>query len=306
MGEVDVWTVRAALDWTRGYLKRKGDENPLLSAQWLLADALGVSRIELYMQFDKPLSPGERDTLRAGVRRRGRGEPLQYITGEVCFRYIPIKIHPGVLIPRPETEVLVSEALTLLSSVPSADLHAHLPSCATESKLVLVADVGTGSGCIACSLAYEHPNLHVIATDISPLAVALARENVCALNLSDRIDVLECDMAEGIDKDMMGKFDLVVSNPPYIPTEILCHMPHEVTDYEPHLALDGGKDGLDIFRRLLTWCVCALRNGGAFAFELHETCLDTAARLAQDAGMSKVRIVRDLAGKPRVLTGRRP
>ena len=114
----DIWTIQAALDWTVGYLERKGDENPRLSAQWLLSEATGLSRIELYANFEQPLSMGERDVLRAYVTRRGKGEPLQYITGEVGFRHITVKVRPGVLIPRPETEVLVSDALALLPPVP--------------------------------------------------------------------------------------------------------------------------------------------------------------------------------------------
>ncbi|WP_416241766.1 N5-glutamine methyltransferase family protein, partial [Eggerthella sinensis] len=118
MAENDIWTIKAALDWTVGYLERKGDENPRLSSQWLLAEACGLSRIELYANFEQPLSLEERDVLRAYVTRRGKGEPLQYITGEVGFRHITVKVRPGVLIPRPETEVLVSEALALLPAVP--------------------------------------------------------------------------------------------------------------------------------------------------------------------------------------------
>ena len=114
MVEHDIWTVKAALDWTVGYLGRKGDENPRLSAEWLLGEACGLRRIELYTGLERPLSLEERDTLRGYVSRRGRGEPLQYITGEVAFRHVAVKVRPGVLIPRPETEVLVSEALALL------------------------------------------------------------------------------------------------------------------------------------------------------------------------------------------------
>ena len=110
----DMWTIKAALEWTQGYLARKGDENPRLSAEWLLAEATGLRRVELYVNFERPLSMEERDILRGYVSRRGAGEPLQYITGEVAFRHIAVKVRPGVLIPRPETEVLVSEALSLL------------------------------------------------------------------------------------------------------------------------------------------------------------------------------------------------
>lgn len=377
MAENDTWTVKAALDWTCGYLERKGDENPRLSAEWLLSEACGLRRIELYTSFDRPLSLDERDVLRGYVTRRGRGEPLQYITGEVAFRHIAVKVRPGVLIPRPETEVLVSEALSLLpdagrpraldSRLTEAEAEALLAAAAAEggeegaaaagdgveaaaagagaegladdagagaarrqgaprqagrqgqglcpahpsesgapAAPVLVADLCTGSGCIACSIAYEHPQAQVVATDIAPEAVALARENAAALGLDGRVQVVECDLGEGVPGNLLGRLDLVVSNPPYVPTAVLAEIPREVADFEPALALDGGADGLDVLRRLLPWCAAALKPGGGFAFELHETCLDAAAELAAEAGFADIRITRDLAARPRVLTARRP
>ena len=411
MGENDVWTIKAALDWTVGYLARKGDENPRLSAEWLLAEACGMRRIELYVNFERPLSTDERDVLRGYVSRRGKGEPLQYITGEVAFRHIAVKVRKGVLIPRPETEVLVSEALALLpaperacaldsriteeeaaalaacalvvrtaaprenppasaaprenppasatprenppvppNAFPTAPVLSNpiaigsvAPSGATalpissgafenvsretfsndrleedavgekdrlrkerlQKRRLLVADICTGSGCIACSIAYEHPLAHVIATDIAPEAVALARENVSALGLTGRVRVLEGDLGACVPQELMGAFDLVVSNPPYVPTAQLAEIPREVADFEPAGALDGGSDGLDVFRRLLAWCTRALKPGGAFAIELHETCLNAAAAFAEEAGFANVRITRDLAGRPRVLSGKR-
>ena len=336
----DVWTIKAALDWTVGYLERKGDENPRLSAEWLLGEACGLRRIELYANFDRPLSVEERDVLRDYVSRRGKGEPLQYITGEVGFRHIVVKVRPGVLIPRPETEVLVSEALALLPSVDrpraldsrmteaeaeellavaeaaegardasgelSADAAGSPETAAPSEQPLFVADLCTGSGCIACSIAYEHPRARVIATDIAPEATALARENAEALGVSDRVRVVECDLGQGVPESALGRLDLVVSNPPYVPTAVLADIPREVADFEPSLALDGGDDGLDVLRRLLPWCARALKPGGGFAFELHEGHMDDAAALARDAGFSEVRIVRDLAQRPRVLVGRKP
>ena len=336
----DVWTVKRVLEWIEGYLVQHGDENARVSAQWLVADALGVSRMQLFLDGERPLTSDERSVLRDWTRRRGAGEPLQYITGETGFRHITIKVRPGVLIPRPETEVLVSEALALLPPAPKpqnaldgellrrlAELggmdggrigidgvrdegdggfeasEATAPSCSVDE--LLVADICTGSGCIACSIAFEHPNTRVIATDISRDAVVLASENASALGLDNRVEVYECDLGYGIDPGLSGLFDLVVSNPPYVPTGVLADMPREVGDFEPVLALDGGDDGLEVFRRLLDWCTSALVPGGAFAFELHETCLDDAAAAARSAGFSDVRIVRDLADRPRVLTARK-
>ena len=325
MAENDIWTIKAALDWTVGYLERKGDENPRISAQWLLAEACGLSRIELYTRLDQPLSMDERDVLRGYVTRRGQGEPLQYITGEVGFRHISVQVRPGVLIPRPETEVLGSEALALLPPAPrprakdeeaeaaaegeageagAADLPSADAPPAPAPEPLLVADLCTGSGCIACSIAYEHPLARVFATDIAPEAVSLARENAAALGLDGRVSVVECDLGEGVPAEAVGALDLVASNPPYVPTAVLAGIPREVAAYEPALALDGGADGLDMFRRLLAFCARALKPGGGFAFELHETCLDDAARLAAEAGFADVRAVADLDGRPRVLVGR--
>lgn len=334
------WTIKRALDWTQGYLAKRGDENPRLSAQWLISEACGMSRMDLYMNFDRELSRAELDVLHGYVVRRAEGEPLQYITGEVAFRHIAVKVAKGVLIPRPETEVLVSEALALIPAparprvaddefiaalakeasavedVPDDDAYAsvaraiqaareEVDAAAAPSEL-LVADICTGSGCIACSIAYEHPQTRVVATDIAPEALSLAKENVANLGLSERVSVLESDLGQGIDPALSGSFDLVVSNPPYIPTGVLADLPREVTQFEPALALDGGADGLDLFRRLIDWCAVALKPGGGCAFELHETCLDDAARIAAAAGFSDVRIVNDLADRPRVLTARKP
>ncbi len=347
---VEVWTIKAALAWCCDYLKRRGDENPRLSAEWLLAYATGLRRVELYVNYDRPLSFEERRTLREGVERRGAGEPLQYITGEVAFRHIAVKVRSGVLIPRPETEVLVSEALALLPAparrraVDSAlteqeaqELLVHaataaqrgeeafdqesaeglsLPMDAAQgegnsddvlaSRPLYVADVGTGSGCIACSVAFEHPDTRVIATDVSREACALARTNVAALGLDKRVYVAQGSLGTAVPERFVGRLDLVVSNPPYIPSQVMSTLPREVATFEPVLALDGGSDGLDLFRPLTQWAFRALAPGGGYAVELHETCLDAAAQIACAQGFVEVRVRRDLADRPRVLIARKP
>lgn len=282
-----VWTVRTALDWVREFLAEKGDENPRLSAEWLLSAATGLSRVELYAYHDRPLSPEERATLRAGVRRRAAGEPLQYVTGEVAFRHIVIKVRPGVLIPRPETEVLVGEVLGELAGVASP----------------LVADVCTGSGCIALSIAHEHGAAKVFASDISPLAVEVAADNCARLGLSGRVTVGEGDLFSPLPSELRGRLDAVVSNPPYIPSADVPDLPAEVAGFEPHLALDGGADGLDVYRRLLDEARAWLRPGGLLAVELDERTTRKAAQAAQE-WYEDVRVVADLAGRDRIVCAR--
>lgn len=583
----ETWTARRALEWTSGYLERRGDENPRLAAEWLLSEACGLTRVQLYMDYDRPLSAEEREVLRGYVTRRGQGEPLQYIAGEAPFRYLTLKVRPGVLIPRPETEVLVSEAIACLPPAApraaawnaeaaeqeaaavaalkeqlaelaavqggaartgdadgadagragsadgtgsdawyagnaGADDPGHVaaggseceggadggrasagglgrvgvgdPRCAggaaarcadaehadaadpgcvggggkhaedaggaagaarcadavgpghagagdagrtggggsarvggafdsdgaptegvdrvavaadsaakatdvsretllredsacgvhvtseitadanidvdaavavaagsavqttdvsretsaleyspkrnyapdgvsdvfrggasaddrsgasrgdaageaeeSDSRgYFLVADVCTGSGCVACAIASERPDTRVIAVDIAPEAVALARENVRAAGVAETVRVLQGNLGDPVPERYLGRFDLVVSNPPYVPTDVLAGIPREVSDYEPTLALDGGADGLDLFRPLVAWAARALRPGGAFACELHEGHLDEAAALARAAGLEHTRVVADLAGRPRVLVARKP
>lgn len=391
----DIWTVKRALDWTIGYLQRKGDENPRVSAEWLITEACGLSRIDLYLNPERPLDRGELDVLHDYVARRGTGEPLQYITGEAPFRYLTIKVRPGVLIPRPETEVLVSEALACLPAAAKREARWSEESSAKETEAIaswkarieaamaeaeqedlaqaeaedgdparndaerdsgaadpsdpsdpddpssdtslasgnegagepsdpspaaslessdegagmspyfLVADVCTGSGCIACSIASERPDTRVIAVDVSDEAVALARQNVADLHLDERIKVLQGDLGSPVPKRFLGRFSLVVSNPPYVPTRVLAEVPQEVSAFEPALALDGGADGLDVFRRLAPWAHRALKAGGSFVCELHEGHLEDAASIALECGFASAKTVNDLAGRPRVLVCRR-
>lgn len=306
----DTWTVKATLDWTVGFLERKGDPNPRLSAEWLMAEATGLSRIELYMNFDRPLSLDERAVLREYVARRGAGEPLQLISGTAPFRYLTLKVAPGVLIPRPETEVLVSEALAELDLPRVAD---HVQASEEGEEVVSaqlpalkVVDLCTGSGCIACAIASEYPAAQIVALDIAPEALALAQCNVDDLGLQDRVEVRESDLLCAIAPEERGSIDLLISNPPYIPVAVLETLDREVTEFEPRLALDGGDDGLDLFRRFIDDARSCLKPGGVLAVELFEDHLDEAARLAQETGFESVRIAHDLAGRPRVLIAHSP
>jgi release factor glutamine methyltransferase len=220
--------------------------------------------------------------LRYGVKRRATGEPLQYVTGEVAFRHLVVKVRHGVLIPRPETEVLVGEVLAGLTLISSP----------------VVADVGTGSGCIALSIAQENDQAQVWATDLSPVAVETARDNAHRLTLGDRVTVVEGDLLGNLPEDLRGAVDAVVSNPPYIPSADIPDLPQELTGFEPHLALDGGPDGLVVFRRLMAEARTWLAPGGLFAVELDERMARTAAQEAQE-WYEEVRVVSDLTGRDR-------
>jgi release factor glutamine methyltransferase len=279
-----IWTVRDALAWTAEYLAGKGDSAPRRSAEWLLSAATGLSRIELYAYHDRPLSDAERALLREGVKRRAAGEPLQYVTGEMPFRHIVVHVRPGVLIPRPETEVLVDQALKAI---------------AAESQPNVV-DLCTGSGCVALSIAQEMAEARVWATDVSSLACDVARENAQRLGLAERVTVCEGDLFAGVPTSLRGEIDLVVANPPYIPSADLAHLPSEVGGHEPHLALDGGPDGLRVARRIWTEARQWLKPGGAIALELDEGRVSSAGKEIVE-WYSEVRVVSDLAGKPRVL-----
>lgn len=292
MAEQETWTIKRILDWTCGYLERHGDEHPRLSAEWLLADVTGLSRVELYVNYDRPLVGDELERMHAGVVRRAKGEPLQYVTGEMAFRHIVLRCEKGVLIPRPETEILVDAALEGIDVAATA-----------AGGPVRALEVGTGTGCIALSLAAERPGTRVTATDLSPVAVALAERNRAALGLDAAVDIVMTDLAAGVDPALMGTFAVLVSNPPYIPTEVLAHeVPAEVKDFEPELALDGGTDGLDVFRRLLELAPTALCPGGMLCCELYEGHLDAAAELVRRAdGWASVEVREDLTRRPRVL-----
>lgn len=410
----EIWTIKRCLEWTKEYLAERGEEHPRLSAEWLLCAATGLARIDLYMRMDETLNAAQLETMHAAVVRRAKGEPLQYITGSTQFRMIDVACAPGVLIPRPETEMLVEEVLNyldteVLSPEAAARQRVELPwndeveqarkaeaaladerataerraanltaadeaalgsdvlgsrayaeeladreaeeaaaqaaeaeaaeaeametpepeldeygiaiedndqqatpaqdaaeanvSAPAEPRTARVLEVGCGTGCISLSIAWERcGHVTCTATDIEPRAIDLATKNRDALGLtSDEVAFSLTNLVSSIPREEWGTFDVLVSNPPYIPTDVMRSLPHEVKDFEPDLALEGGADGLDIFRRLLNAAPYMLRAGGLFACELYEGALDAAAELCRQAGLSDVRIVHDLTDRPRIV-----
>ena len=409
----ETWTIKRCLEWTKEYLAEHGEERPRVSAEWLLCAATGLSRIDLYMRMEEPLDHDELETMHDAVVRRAKGEPLQYITGSTQFRMIDVACAPGVLIPRPETEMLVEEVLSYLDAnvlgedaaprekaelpwnaeveearraevalaeeraaaerraqnltaedeaafghdvlgsrayaeeladreaadadasdaiEPEVDEYgiaveptedeatgetsgrdtpadaadpqdADTTPAGTAPSFARVLEVGCGTGCISLSLAWERRDrVKCLATDIEPRAIELATGNRDALGLTKNdVAFILTNLVSAVPRRMWGTFDVLVSNPPYIPTQVMRSLPHEVKDFEPELALEGGTDGLDIFRRLLAAAPYMLREGGLFACELYEGALDQAAALCREAGLADVRIVHDLTDRPRIV-----
>lgn len=283
-----VWTCKDALAWTAEYLGTKGDEHPRRSAEWLLSAATGLSRVELYAQHDRPLTPEERGRYRELVARRAEGMPLQYVTGEMPFRHLVINVQPGVFIPRPETEVLVDVVLE------------HIGGLAEPT----VIDLCTGSGCVAASVASEHPGVRVWATDSDERAVEAACRNALHAGVSERVQVVQADLFGGLPEALTGRADAVVSNPPYVPSSDIGDLPAEVLGFEPTVALDGGEDGLDVVRRIVAESSRWLAPGGIIAVELDSRRVEDAARLLE-RDYDGVVIRKDLTGRDRIVFGRK-
>ncbi|QZZ52575.1 peptide chain release factor N(5)-glutamine methyltransferase [Myxococcus xanthus] len=281
------WTIRRVLTWTTQHFEKRQVDAPRLTAEILLSHVLKLSRVRLYVDLDRPLSKDELGAYRALIERRMAGEPTQYLTGVREFYNRPFKVDARVLIPRPETELLVEAALRML------------PKDAPGRAL----DVCTGSGCIAISLAAERPQATVIATDLSPDACALARENAQAMGVADRVTVLQGDLFTPVPAG--ERFQVVVSNPPYIASGEIPGLSAEVRR-EPTLALDGGPDGLVAVRRVVTGARQWLEPGGLLALEIGEDQGPAVLELLRAAGYADARVEKDLERRERMAFGTQP
>ena len=285
-------TYKESLHYGDDFLSARGFENSSFDALYLLERATGHTKTMLLSMPDSLIDDSQFQTFKISLERRAKGEPLQYIAGTTSFRFIDVIVQEGVLIPRPETEVLVQCILD--------------DSATKDDEEFLAVDLCTGSGCIACSLAHEDKRFRLVATDISPCAVLLAKKNVASLDLDSRVEVVQCDLGKGIARQLYGHIDYIISNPPYIPSDVMSALPLEVANFEPELALHGGLDGLDIYRRIMDWGVLALKPGGLIAVELHEDCTDKASHIARDLGYVNVEVIRDLTGKDRIIKANLP
>ena len=281
------WTIGNLLKWTTGYLQSKGCESARLEAQLLLAHALGCSRTALYTRFDEEPPENERTRFRALVQSRIKGQPVAYLLERKEFFSLEFEVNPAVLVPRPDTEWLVTECLALAKAM--------------EAPRLL--DVGTGSGCVAIALAGRHKGAAVVASDISGDALAVARRNAERHKLGERIRFLEGDLFAALQPD--ESFDFILSNPPYLSSAALAALPAEVRDHEPRLALDGGPDGFAVIDRLVTGAGAHLVPGGHLLIEIgFDQEAGARQRFEAHAGYVLGKTVLDGAGQPRVLVAR--
>jgi release factor glutamine methyltransferase len=283
-----VWTVRDALVWTAEHFERTHVDDPRRSAEWLLSAATGLSRVELYAHFDRPLSEAERASYREAIERRAAGEPLQYVTGEMPFRHIVLKVRPGVFIPRPETEVLVDEVLAAIEGVADP----------------VVVDLCTGSGAVAISIAHERTDARVYATEIVDATAEVARENAERCGVAERVTILVGDLYGSLPEEIRGRVCAVAANPPYVPSADLADLPAEVGAFEPRIALDGGPDGLETVRRIVADARSWLAPGGLLAIETDTSTVKTAVN-EMAAWYEGAEAIRDLTGRDRVAVGHR-
>jgi release factor glutamine methyltransferase len=249
----DIWTVKSILRTVTQFLEEKSCETPRLDSEVLLAHILGVDRVNLYTGYDRPLLPGELEKYRVLVKRRVAGEPAAYLVGHKEFYSLDFSVGPGVLVPRPETEFLVSAAIE---------------EAKKKEGDVKAADIGTGSGCVAVALAVYSSNCEVIAVELSSAATEFARRNVVAHDTQGRVTVVEGMFLEPLHKmGLEEKLDMVLSNPPYIAEREYDGLPVTVREYEPRKALVAGKDGTECHRRIASEAPGFLVSGGLLALE---------------------------------------
>ncbi len=284
------WTILELINWSKDYLAEKGFGNARLETELLLGHVLSLPRIELYLQYERQLNEQELAGYKVLLKRRMAGEPVQYVTGTAGFMLADFEVTPDVLIPRPETEALVEVAVGMLGELPDG---------------AILADIGTGSGVIAVTLAQKFPGARVIATDVSPEALVVAARNAEKVGVSERITFVEgTGLAPLSDVRLAGSIAGVVSNPPYIKSADMSDLQTEVRDFEPRLALDGGSDGLDCLRSIIEDVSGVLANDGIVALEFGDGQADAVRALAAPE-LSDVSIHRDYTGRDRIMTGRK-
>lgn len=292
MPEQESWTVGRLLTWTAEYLKKSGSESARLDAEILLAEARGCERISLYTAFNDEVDEDTRRRFREYVKRRAAGEPVAYLIGRREFYSLSLNVSRDVLIPRPETEHLVVEALDCIERL------------GPRNRLIQVADVGTGSGAIALAVAKHSLQCHVTALDISDAALMIARANIEQLELAERVSVQKSDLLDDVPADT--RFDLILSNPPYVSQSEWMTLRPDVKDHEPHLALVGGPSGTEIIERLVPQAADRLQPEGWLIMEISPMIESRVQDIIRDNGFFHPPTVqKDLSGLVRIVKSQR-
>lgn len=284
-------TVLEVIQRSAEFLTKKGVESPRLQVELLLAHVLHLPRMGLYLNFERALTPKELDELRELVRRRGQREPLQQIIGSTSFCGLELSVNKNVLVPRPETELLAELGWQFLNSL----------SNSTPQPLAL--DFGTGSGCLAITIAVKSPAAHVLAVDVSTDALELARQNAARHQVESRIQFFVGDGFAALPPET--RFDLIVANPPYIPSKEIDTLEPEVRDHDPRMALDGGADGLDFYRRLAREAGTFLNPGGRIMLEFGDGQETAIQNLFEQQKWIVEAVKADYSGRPRILVAHR-
>lgn len=280
-----ILTVLNAIQLSTSYLEEKGIESPRMNAELLLAHVLNCKRLDLYLSFDRPLLEEELVQLREFIARRGKFEPLQYILGEVEFYNLNFKVDKSVLIPRPETELLVDEAINLIN----------------EYNYTNILDVGTGSGNIPVSLAANLNGVTITSIDISKEAIDTAVKNAEKNNVSDKINFIISDIADYVPDQ---KFDVIVSNPPYVSSQEYQNLQKEITAYEPRESVTDNDDGFKFYRNILSNNDRLLRSNGFVIFEIGQGQESTLYKLFEEHSFEHVKTIKDLQNIDRIILGR--
>ena len=287
---MEEWTIQKLLNWITEYLTQRDVDAPRLSAERLLSSVLGLKRIELYTQYNKPVAPEQLEQLRGLVKRAGRHEPVAYLVGKTEFYSLEFDVTPDCLIPRPETELLAQRAIEFLRQ---------------RSGPQSVCDLGTGCGILAVTIARNVPDAKVVATDISEPALAVAARNVEKHQLQDRIELRHGDLFEPL-VAKLDQFDVLVSNPPYVSAAEYETLEKNVKDYEPRLALYAGADGLDVYRRISEKAEQFLKPDGLLLLEIGYTQGDAVRALLEHAGtFTDIKVEKDLNRNDRIVIARR-
>ncbi len=303
MSQAETWTVRRLLEWTTSFFKEKGADSPRLEAEVLLADAMKTSRVELYVNFDSEPSEEVRANFRNLVKRRGLGEPVAYLVGKKEFYSLEFEVDSNVLIPRPETEQLVLEAVELVKKLEKSAAGTE-DAPGNAAPIWRLCDVGTGSGFVAVALAKNLPNARLTAVDVQPGALAVAKKNAEKHDVADRIEFVESDLFAALGSvPPEESFDVVVGNPPYVSVSEYAELEPTVRDFEPKTALVGGETGTEIVARIVDAAPNYLKPGGKIYLEIGPSTAAATARLFEnDPRWENVAVLRDFAQLERIVT----